>query len=71
MVQQKLLKQLCHEHGIFSAGNTDCYAVARLYKLIILHCLDKSAPDRLSEFLADALFHFLAVILCFLLLNGI
>ena len=61
-MQLQLLEQLCHEHGILAAGNTDRNFIPRLYQFVCAHRLRKLAPDFLVKFLADARFHFLCLV---------
>ena len=69
VVMLKLLKKLCHEHGILTARDTHCNLIPRLYKLIGIYRLCKLAPDGFLKFLSDALLHIcLYIALCHLIL---
>ena len=64
-----LLKQLCHQHGIFAAGDADGNAVAFLHQLILVDGFREFAENVLVEFLAQALFHGIADFVCLLLFD--
>ena len=58
-VALKLLHQLCHQHRILSARNTDGDLISLVYQLIPLYRLDKGSPDLLAEFFNNASFYIL------------
>ena len=58
----KLLKQLCHQHGIFSTRNADCNFITILHQFIFSDCLRKPSPDRFAEFLDNASFNVLCTL---------
>ena len=51
----QFLKQLCHEHGILTAGNTDSDLIALLHQFILTDCLGKLAPDGLFKLFTQTL----------------
>ena len=44
------LKKLCHNHRIFSTGNTDCNFITFLNQFIISDCLSEFSPDWFTKF---------------------
>ena len=74
VVTAQFLKQLCHQHRIFSAGDTDCDLVALFHKFILIDRLGKTAEQLLVETLANTLFYVRTalldvILLCHLLQN--
>ena len=61
----KLLKKLCHQHGILTTGNTDCNLISILHQFIFPDCLSKASPDRFAEFLDNTAFNIFGTLLCF------
>ena len=64
----KLLKKLCHQHGILASGNTDRNLVSILYQFIFPDCLCKTSPDRFTKFLDNTTFNILCTLLCFIVI---
>ena len=56
IVALQLLKQLCHEHGVLAAGDTDCDLIVFLDQLIVADRLCKAGEERHMEFAPDAVF---------------
>ena len=54
----QFLKQLCHQHRIFSAGNTNCNPVIRLNQIIRIDCFCKPTENDTMKFFSQALFNF-------------
>ena len=71
VVQFQLLKQFCHQHRIFSTGDTDCNAVSFFNQFILIDGFCKFAPDAFTELFTDGKFHILADVYLFLLLHRI
>ena len=56
-MQFQFLKQFCHQHGIFSTGDTDCNAVSFFNQFILIDGFCKFAPDGFAKLFPDAFFH--------------
>ena len=57
VVQFQLLKQFCHQHRIFSTGDTDCDTVPFFNQFILIDGFCKFAPDGFAELFPDAFFY--------------
>ena len=55
----QLLKEFCHNHGVFSAGNTDTEIVPFLNQLKIVDGFSKGGKNGFFEFFSQAFFNLL------------
>ena len=53
----QLLEQLCHQHGILTAGDTYGDLVILLYHIVLIDSFGKSGKQDFMEFFADAFFN--------------
>ena len=62
----ELLEELCHEHGVLPAGDTDGDIIAFFNHIIFIQRLDKGTPDFLAELLYNTAFNLTGRIRIFL-----